>query len=200
MTRDRLEKATPDTWMYPPAAGWTYEQVKDLDLPFDWELVDGAIVVRGMTNVWHNRVRDRLYFALESARRAPYAVAAEQCVLVDDYNPPKPDVLVYDERDLDVFALECVPVERTRLIAEVVSPGSRREDRVRKPAMFAEARVPYFWRIERGEDDFPAVHELWLHHDMGMYVPAPERPVHTGKLVVDVPFPVEIDLQRLVTG
>ncbi|MDT0380673.1 Uma2 family endonuclease [Streptomyces sp. DSM 42041] len=200
MTRDRLDQATPDTWMYPPPAGWTYDQVKDLDLPFDWELVDGAIVVRGMTNVWHNRVRDRLYFALESARRTPYAVASAQCVLVDDVNPPKPDVLVYDERDLDVFALECIPVEKATVVLEVVSPGSRREDRVRKPAMFADARVPYFWRVERGDDDFPVVHELWFHHDMGMYVPAPERPVHTGKLVTERPFPVEVDLRALVTG
>jgi len=87
MTAERPVKATPDTWMYPPPQGWTYEQVKDLELPFEWELVDGAIVVRGMRPLWHNLVRDELYHRLRSAKREPYAVASEQCVLVDENNP-----------------------------------------------------------------------------------------------------------------
>ena len=198
MTAERLVKATPDTWMYPPPEGWTYEQVKDLELPFAWELVDGAIVVRGMTPMWHNLVRDKLCHRLESARQEPYAVASEQCVLVDENNPPKPDVIVYDKRDLDVFSMECVPVEKVALVVEVVSPGSRQDDRIRKPGMFAEAGVPYFWRVERGEDGMPEVHELWFHHDMGMYVPAPSRPIHTGTLKTDLPFPVEVELAGLV--
>ncbi|NJQ02920.1 Uma2 family endonuclease [Streptomyces zingiberis] len=195
---ERQQKATPDTWMYPPHQGWTYEQVKDLDLPFDWELMDGRIVVRGMTSWWHNRVRDRIYHRLESAVQEPFTVATEQCVLVDEYNPTKPDVMVFDERELDPFTLECVPVDKVSLVVEVVSPGSRQDDRIRKPAMFAAAKVPYYWRVERGDDGLPVIHELWLHHDLGMYVPAPARPLHTGKLETDLPFPVAIDLAGLI--
>ncbi|MBW1597436.1 Uma2 family endonuclease [Streptomyces sp. JJ38] len=198
MTAERQAKATPETWMYPPSDGWTYEQVKELDLPFEWELVDGAIVVRGMTNLWHNQVRDGVYDRLKAARCEPYAVNSEQCVLVDAYNPPKSDVVVYDKRGLDVFSLECVPVDRVALVVEVVSPGSRQEDRVRKPAMFAAAGVPYYWRVERGTDDLPEVHTYWLHRDLGAYVPAPEHPVHRGKLLVESPFAVEVDLHGLV--
>ncbi|MBQ0986139.1 Uma2 family endonuclease [Streptomyces sp. F63] len=192
------QKATPDTWMYPPQEGWTYEQVKDLDLPFDWDLVDGNIVVRGMTSWWHNRVRDRSYHRLESLVQEPFTVATDQCVLVDDYNPAKPDVVVFDERDLDLFSLECVPAEKVSLVVEVVSPGSRQDDRVRKPAMFAQVKVPYYWRVERGEDGLPEVHELWLHRDLGTSIPAPTYPTHTGKLSTDFPFPVSIDLAGLV--
>ncbi|MEU4200446.1 hypothetical protein AB0F64_10895 [Streptomyces sp. NPDC026294] len=47
-TDRRLEKATPETWMNPPGGQWTFDQVKDLELPFDWELMDVMIVVRGM--------------------------------------------------------------------------------------------------------------------------------------------------------
>ncbi|MCC9312284.1 hypothetical protein LN042_35370 [Kitasatospora sp. RB6PN24] len=46
--------AAPIDWMNPPGRRWTYEQVKDLDLPFDFELVDGEIGPRGMTGYWHN--------------------------------------------------------------------------------------------------------------------------------------------------
>ncbi|KAF4410943.1 hypothetical protein CRI70_20870 [Streptomyces sp. Ru87] len=198
MTAERQEQATPDTWMYPPEGGWTFDQVKDLDLPFDWDLVDGNIVVRGMTALWHDLVRDGLYHRLRSVRRDPFAVNVERCVLIDENNVQKPDVAVYDKRGLDVFTAECVPVEQLALAVEVVSPGSRQDDRVRKPAMFAAARVPHYWRVERGEDGLPVVYEFWYHHDAGVYAPSPEGAVHRGKLATEVPFPVTIDLHSLV--
>ncbi|WP_035801023.1 Uma2 family endonuclease [Kitasatospora mediocidica] len=190
--------AEPIDWMHPPAHGWTYEQVKDWDLPFEFDLVDGAIVVRGMTSHWHNTVRDELYFALRAARRAPYAVNSEQCVLVDEYNPPKPDVVVFDKTGLDVFTLECLPVTSVALAVEVVSPGSRADDRFRKPGLYAEAGIPYYWRVERGADDLPEVYEFWLDRESGVYAPAPDGAFHSGELKVEVPFPVSIDLGRLL--
>lgn len=47
-------------------------------------------------------------------------------------------------------------------------------------------------------DDIPVVHEFWRHHEAGVFVPSSERPVHTGKLITEVPFPVGIDLRSLV--
>ncbi len=34
-------------------------------------------------------------------------------------------------------------------MVEVVSPGTRRRDRLEKPADYAAAGVPYYWRIEQ---------------------------------------------------
>ncbi|GJF28328.1 hypothetical protein KNE206_10280 [Kitasatospora sp. NE20-6] len=189
--------AEPLDWMYPPADGWTYDQVKNLDLPFEFDLVDGAIVVRGMTDQWHDTVRDEIFFALRGSRRDPYEVNSERCVLVDAYNPPKPDVVVFDRTGLDFFTLECVPVASVALAVEVVSHGSRGDDRFRKPGLYAEAGVPFFWRVERGEDDLPAVHEFHLDEETGVYAPAPGTAVHTGRLSTAHPFPVEIDLARI---
>ncbi|WP_223267490.1 Uma2 family endonuclease [Streptosporangium nondiastaticum] len=196
--REQQERATPENWMYPPADGWTYDQVKELVLPFDWELLDGNIVVRGATKWWHNRVRDRLYFGLESARREPFAVDVEQPVFIDEHNVPKPDVVVFDKIGLDIRTLDCIPVEKVALAIEVVSPRSRREDRFSKPGMYAEVCIDQYWRVERGEDDVPRVHEFWLHPEAGVYAPAPDRPTHTTILKTDVPFPVEIDLRSLI--
>ncbi|GAA3375854.1 Uma2 family endonuclease [Streptomyces sannanensis] len=198
MATGRAEEATPDNWMFPPAEGWTIDQVKDLELPFDWELLDGAIVVRGQTKYWHNHVRDELADRLKLARTPPYKVVTEQCVLYDDQNAPKPDVIVFDPTGLEFFELECVPVEKLALVVEVVSPGSRQDDRIRKPALFAEALVPYYWRVELGRDRQIAVHEFWLHHKHREYIEAPEQPVHRKVLITDHPFPVEIDLRPLV--
>ncbi|MFE5814781.1 Uma2 family endonuclease [Streptomyces sp. NPDC056479] len=190
--------ATEDTWMFPPADGWTFDQVKHLELPFDWELVDGKIVARGQTNVWHNEVRDGIADALKSARVEPYRVLTEQCVMVDDRNTPKPDVIVYDPRKLNFFEAECIPVGKVALVVEVVSPGSRQDDRVRKPALFAANKVPFYWRVELDRDQRLAVHEYWLNADTLSYFPAPSHPVHHDKLVTELPFPVEIDLDALV--
>lgn len=184
--------------MFAPADGWTYDQVKHLDLPFDWELVDGVIRVRGRTKLWHNHVRDGLASALSAARREPYQVVAGQCVMVDDRNTPKPDLIVFDPRKLDFFELECVPVDKLVLVVEVASPCSRQDDRVRKPALFATCKVPCYWRVELDRDQRLAVHEYWLNADTRTYIPAPMHPVHHDKLVTEVPFPVEVDLEALV--
>ncbi|MGI5528535.1 Uma2 family endonuclease [Streptomyces syringium] len=189
----------PVDWMRPPCRGWTYDQVKDLDLPFEWDLVDGVIRPRAMTDHWHDSVRDELYFQLASAGQGPYAINTSRCVLLDAFNPARPDVVVFDGAGLDFFTLECVPVAAVSLIVEVVSPVSRADDRHRKPGMYAEAGVPSYWRVERGEDDFPVLHEFWLDQASGVYTAAnrPERAAHTDRFRVEVPFPVEIDLKSI---
>ncbi|MEU8886649.1 Uma2 family endonuclease [Streptomyces sp. NPDC048442] len=194
----KWERATPENWMYPPESGWTYAQVEELGLPFDWDLVDGTIVPRGMTNQWHDMVRDGIGFALRQGRVQPYMVNVERCVLLGERNAPKPDVIVYDHRGLDPITLGCVPIEKVVLAVEVVSDGSRTDDRFRKPGMYADAGVDYFWRVERGEGSLPVVYEFWLHHEAGVYAPSPETPVHHGKLTTSVPFPMEIDLDSLL--
>ncbi|MFJ3801515.1 Uma2 family endonuclease [Streptomyces sp. NPDC090088] len=198
MTTRQQGPANEDNWMFPPADGWTFDQVKDLELPFDWELVDGVIVARGQTNVWHNAVRDGIADALRTALVQPYRVLNEQCVMLDDRNVVKPDVIVFDPRKLNFFEAECIPTAHLALVVEVVSPGSRRDDRVSKPAQFAAAKVPCYWRVELDRDQKLAVHEYWLNADTLTYIPAPMHPVHHGKLLTELPFPVEIDLAALV--
>lgn len=192
------ERATPENWMYPPESGWTYDQVKELVLPVDWELLNGKIVVRGATKWWHNRVRNQLYSQVDSVLQEPYTVDAEQSVFLSETSAPRPDVLVFDKRGLDIRTLDCVPAENAVLAIEVVSDGSRLEDRFLKPGMYAEAGIAYYWRVERGENDIPVVHEFWLHPEAGTYAPSPDRPTHTTTLKTDVPFPVEIDLRSLI--
>lgn len=65
----------------------------------------------------------------------------------------------------------------------------------------ASVVIAYYWRVERGDEIAPVVHEFWRHHESGVFVPSPERPerpVHAGKVTTDVLFPVDIDLGSLV--
>ncbi|MEV4744491.1 Uma2 family endonuclease [Streptomyces sp. NPDC049555] len=195
--RQQPERATPENWMCPPDDGWTYDQVKDLDLPFDWELVGGRIVVRGVPVWWHQLVRDELYFRLRQVRPSNYMINNEQAVHFDKGNVPKPDLTVFTKDGLGVRA-PVIPVENVVLAVEIVSPGSRTDDRFLKPALYAQAGIDYYWRIEQGEDDVPEVHEFWRDPEAGMFVPSPERRLHTGTLKTHVPFPIEVELRSLI--
>ncbi|WP_030463186.1 Uma2 family endonuclease, partial [Kitasatospora sp. NRRL B-11411] len=192
----------PIDWMQPPVGGWTFDQANELDLPFKWELVDGTIVARGRTIAvkgqtpwWHDRVRDRLLVELLAAGSGPYDVSAERAVLLDGRGVVLPDLVVFDGTGLQVGELLCTPVESVVLAIEVVSPGSRVADRFTKPGLYAEKGVPSYWRVERGDDDVPVVHEFRLDREQGVYLPVA---VHEGSLRTELPFPVEIDLKRFV--
>jgi hypothetical protein len=187
-----------DTWMFPPEGGWTYDQINDLDLPFEWELMAGKVMPRGRTKMWHDCVRDEVYMRLRSVQRAPLAVDLIRSVMVSPETVIRSDVVVQDRRGVDIFTDDCTAVETVKLVVEVVCRGSRMEDRYLKPGLLGEARVPYYWRVERGKDDLPEVHEFRWDSEADAYAPAPDRAIHKGRLRTDVPFPIEIDLASLV--
>ncbi|MBC2875700.1 MULTISPECIES: Uma2 family endonuclease [Streptomyces] len=192
------EQATPENWMYPPADGWTYDQVKELVLPFDWELLGGKIVVRGAAKWWHNTVRDELYYRLRGDKPAGLMVNSEQSILIDRKNAPKPDIVVFDRTGLDIATVDCIPAEKVVLAVEVVSPGSASEDRLYKPAVYSGAGIGSYWRVERDEDEAPVLYEFWKHREVDCYIPRPDQAIHVGTLKTDQPFPVEIDLRSLI--
>ncbi|MFK4224920.1 Uma2 family endonuclease [Streptomyces sp. NPDC019890] len=194
----RTEQATEDNWMFPPAEGWTVDQVNDLELPFDWDLVDGVIVARGETTMVHDVVRGNVCDALRAAAPDGFRAEVERCVQLNETTAIKPDVVVYDKRGLELFTVRCTPAGKVTLVVEVMSPGSKGQDRISKPAQFAEAKVPCFWRIELERDRKLAVHEYWLNPDTRSYFPAPMHPVHRDKLSTELPFSVELDLAALL--
>ncbi|MDJ1137529.1 Uma2 family endonuclease [Streptomyces iconiensis] len=197
MAVEEPASATEEHWAFPPEAGWTFDQAQELDLPFKWELVDGNIVVRGRAKVWHSWVRDELRDVLKQARTNPYVVSGEQCVMLDEQNVRVPDLIVYDPEGLTLVQAEYVPIANVALAVEVVSLGSRATDRITKPVQYAQAKVPYYWRVELERDEQIAVHEYWLNSDTLSYFPAPSHPVHRRELATDLPFPVKIDLAEL---
>ncbi|MCA6094606.1 Uma2 family endonuclease [Streptomyces sp. SCA3-4] len=197
MLQEQVKRATAETvWTPPGADGWTFEQVKGLELPVVWELWNGWVQPCGRTDAWHNLVRSNLRDRLDAAGQGTCCAITGVPVVIEEDLVVKPDVVVVDAGEADAAY---VPVERVKLAVEVVMmPASRSLDRFLKPAVFAEARLRNFWRVERLEDSSPEVHEYWLHRDTGAYVSACERPRHRGRLETDRPFPVNIDLASLV--
>jgi hypothetical protein len=169
-----------------------------MGLPYDWELVEGEIVVRGRIGYRHRLIRDALVRALGSARRAPYAVFADQCVVLGDCSVLRPDAAVVDESAVDMYAAEGIPAAAMVLAVEIVADDPRGDDWYRIPRLYAAAGVANYWRVERGIDDRPIVYQYWLDHESREYEPAP-IPMHTGTLATAVPFPVRLDLSAIYT-
>jgi Uma2 family endonuclease len=97
-----------------------------------------------------------------------------------------PDVTVLRPRSSG--AIWCDPAD-VALVVEVESPASRRYDRLLKPALYADAGIAGYWRVEPGPDG-PVLHAYALARD-GRY--AAQRSVRAGELVaVDAPYPVRL--------
>lgn len=86
-----------------------------------------------------------------------------------------------------------VPLDAVFLTVEIVSPHNRAADRILKPALYAQAKVPMHWRVEL--DPGPAVHVHELSGDAYR-----ELEAVTGKGRADVAgaFAVDLDVTTLL--
>ncbi|BCJ44240.1 hypothetical protein Aiant_48970 [Actinoplanes ianthinogenes] len=78
------------------------------------------------------------------------------------------------------------------LAVEIVSPTSIAMDRITKPALYAAAGIPYYWRIETFEG--LVVHTHTLDPEGQVY-----RPTGSYEVRLDVPEPwaISIPIERL---
>ncbi|MET0134605.1 MAG: Uma2 family endonuclease, partial [Kibdelosporangium sp.] len=103
----------------------------------------------------------------------------------------EPDLVVLKE---PVKGLTWVPAEKVLIPIELVSVSSRRRDRLDKPAMCADAGIPYFMRVEI--DDHDVRIELFRLDD-GAYVE--HAKALGGQLFeTEVPFPLSFDPRELL--
>jgi Uma2 family endonuclease len=82
------------------------------------------------------------------------------------------------------------PAEDVVIAIEVVSPHTRARDRFAKPAEYAGAGIPYFWRVEQ---DPVGVFAYRLGTD-GRYELAAEG---TDVLKLDDPFPISLPIAEI---
>ena len=163
---------------------WTWEELAAL--PDDgrfYEVVDGALLVMSGPRPKHGGVVALLsVLLLPSARSAGLALSAGcstrygATVRVPDLVVVPPDVLDRDEP---------AEPEDVRLVVEVESPSSRRNDRVAKMQEYAEVGIEHYWRVLPEQGPLVAVHRL----EGDVYRLVKERR-GAEVLAVDEPFPV----------
>jgi Uma2 family endonuclease len=82
-----------------------------------------------------------------------------------------------------------VDTDEVLLVGEIVSPSSKRRDRIDKPAMCAEAKIPFFLLVEFSRFD---IHVELLRLTDGEYV-SHAKAMGGQLLESDVPFPMKFD-------
>jgi len=178
---------------------WTYEEALALideqeDRSIRYEYADGELLVTPVPGGYHQRIILALYDLLH-----PYVQAHR---LGEIRLGPSPVHLV--ERTIfqpDLYIVPSVdgrrpradtPVTKSLLVVEVLSPGSRRHDRVTKRPYYQRGGVPEYWIVDQDAEVF----ERWRPQD--------ERPeVLANELSWDpsgASAPLVIDLPTLFRG
>ena len=153
------------------------------------ELVDGVLWVAPGPRDLHQILVARLCVALhDSAPRDQYRVTQGVEVKLGELLRYIPDVLAVTvaagRNRSQFYAHELV------LAVEVESPSSLSLDRIIKPAHYANAGIPYYWRVELDDEVRLVVHENvgGTYRVVGTFI---------GKVELEVPWAVSFDLNEL---
>ncbi|SEE78810.1 Uma2 family endonuclease [Jiangella alba] len=142
----------------PDVVEWTPEVLERLSPEFRYEVREGNLVVMAAAmRPWHADVQSRVRNLLVDRGGPTYI---EQGVILPDGEIRTCDVGVFARPPSGKSAYH--PAADFALLVEVVSDGSRREDREVKPRLYAAAGVPEYWRIEEDTDGEAVVYQYRL--------------------------------------
>jgi Uma2 family endonuclease len=189
--RDRMTAALSE--IHPPPGGWTTD---DLDaLPEDGyrrELLDGALIVSPSPTDIHQIIAGRLMVALEESCPDDLQVTQRVEVRVSKRRSFIPDVLVTTDAAARRRTSKYEPHEVV-LAIEIVSDSSQTMDRITKPALYAQAGIPFYWRVE-------TEHGLVVHtHKMDVTDEIYQPTGQFAKIVkIDEPWEITLPISRLI--
>jgi Uma2 family endonuclease len=126
----------------------------ELDEARRWELVEGGIAITPRPRPLHQVVSFNLAQLIRTALPASLAVLLEVEVTVEARFPPTvrdPDLVVVNRSVVDRNPVRVDPADVV-LIVEIVSPGSRRTDRVMKAYEYAKASIEHYWIVDLDAD------------------------------------------------
>jgi Uma2 family endonuclease len=184
---------------------WVRAEV--MALPEDghrYELIDGGLIVNPPSAPRHQGVSFFLHYLLYRAATdagAPVVIREAIGISMPEGNLLIPDLLIA-KADAASLGMPLVDPQDVLMVAEIVSPGSRRRDRTVKPYMYAEAGIPFYWRIETDKftDLAQALPVVVVHELVGQTEYAVRHVVGAGEiLAVDEPFPVKFDPAELLS-
>ncbi|MCW2544309.1 MAG: hypothetical protein JWM40_1861 [Frankiales bacterium] len=134
------------------AGSWTLDDVFELpDSINRYEVIDGNLIVTPPPSIRHQHVGSVLLGQLMAATPQEWTAMYESYL---DYGGDGrvPDLLVVRSSVLrDTTRKAFVPGE-VGLAVEIVSPSSRRTDRLAKPAEYADQGIDLMWRVELEPD------------------------------------------------
>ncbi len=173
-----------------------WDALEETDTNRFWELVDGTIVMNSFPSGRHQVVAHRLAMGLDRQLPDDLLVVQHIGLAVEERFPPTvrgPDVAVVTASSLRSDPKRFDPRD-VPLVVEVVSPGSRRTDRIAKVADYQGTGVAAYWIIDpaAADDSRFVAYELVG----GVYK---EVARGSGVVALERPFPVTIDVDELLT-
>ncbi|WP_308281025.1 Uma2 family endonuclease [Streptomyces monomycini] len=165
------------------------------DTPAHIELIDGWLWSDGPQQLVHSVMTGLLTAGLRGTAPPALRVRRQMTVVIDEHNAPEPDVTVVRAaavRGADQLRFR---VRDVLLAVQVVSPVSGARHRDTKPRTYAEAAIPYFWRVETaGADDHLVAYAFELDPEARAY-----HPVGTfrERVTLGAPFALDIDLTAI---
>ena len=193
---EMLEDSVPG-WLIPPPGGFTAADLDRLPgIPPHTELIDGTLVFVSPQTRFHSLIVDFLLHALKSIAPEGMRVEREMTVVLGPRQRPEPDFIVLrpgTDADLMRTYYDAADV---LLAVEVMSKESEERDRKRKPLLYAEAGIPHFWLVEY-DGGHPVVYVHELDKNSGAYA---LTGIYHDRLMVGVPFPIDVDLTEITGG
>lgn len=120
-----------------------------------YEVLDGSLELMSPgPNTSHQILSNDLQFTLASGCRAEYLIlSAPLDVILSPTNVVQPDLIFIRPDRADIVTergIEGPP----DLVVEILSPGSRHRDRVRKLRIYEKHGVPEYWILDPGAQTF----------------------------------------------
>lgn len=115
-----------------------------------WELSEGTLIMSPRPQLGHQHISRRLTRLLEDHLPGGLLVLPEIEVTTSASFPPSvrdPDIVVIRDRAFERSATR-VPAADVVLVVEIVSPGSRRMDKVMKLHEYAKAGIEHYWIVD----------------------------------------------------
>lgn len=192
MTAQPTESQAPAMWSpdlrRQRLATYTIEEV--LALPDDAprvELRDGVMLVVPSPAFGHQRISFKLWRWLEDHAPEHLTASGGLGVGVNLRNSFEPDVMLLRSEGVD--DTHYFDPDDVVLVVEVVSPGTKRRDRLEKPPGYAAAGIRHFWRIEQDP-----VHVFAYDLVNGEYKLVAES---TEEIILDKPFGIRLPIRDI---
>ncbi len=170
------------------SAGYTVEDVLSLpDSAPRVELSDGVLQVVPSPSGAHQKINWRLVSWLDRHLPPGFEPQLALGMVIGYRSTLEPDALILRSPiDLDHHFVE---PDQVVVAVEIVSPGTRRRDRLEKPALYAEAGVAHYWRIEQDP-----VHVFAYDLVAGRYELVADS---TEELVLTAPFELRLAIRDI---
>jgi Uma2 family endonuclease len=186
----------------PPARLLTVGEYADLgESEYRYELQEGRLVMSPSPTPDHMLVLKRLARQLDDQLPDDFELVPDvdlDLQLADDDRPGwsrRPDLLVVHREAIERVRRDggLLRADETVIVVEIVSLGSKRTDNVIKRGEYADAGIPHYWIVDT---TVPlSLVDCHLAGELGYEDRTVEHLFETTE-----PFPVQLDLDRLVPG